>query len=115
MEYRVEQRPAQIQGNSYWGYIDNEYAGYVFGYWNANGTYNITHSKLAPKFQGTKAVRALSEIIKAVEKDYRIIRTRIDNKDNAEIKMILSVGFKIIGTVTHGSEIAVELLKIREG
>lgn len=113
MEYRVEQQPETFLGTTYCGYIDGEYAGTIVGQRKAHW-FDISHSTLAPKFRGTKAVRALKEILAVVMENNKVVRTRIDNRDNAEIKMILSVGFHIIGTVTYGSEIAVELLKIRE-
>ncbi len=114
MEYRVEKHSQDFELESYVGYIDDVYAGNVTGVRYNDYTFSITSSHLIEKFQGTKAVRALNEIIKGVMNDYDVIRTRIDNKDNAEIKIVLNAGFHIIGTVTYGSEIAVELLKIKE-
>lgn len=113
MEYSAERESSQLEVHTYHGYIDGKYAGQVSGI-GGKKFFDIKASSLNPEFRGTKCVRALSEIVKAVHKDYKCIRTRIDNKDNGEIKMILSLGFHIIGTVSYKDEIAIELLKIME-
>ncbi len=115
MEYRVEKQPNDFIGYSYIGYIDGKYAGLVSGIKKPGNVFDIQKSTLAPEFRGTKAVRAFSEIIKAVMKDYNTVVSRIDNKDNGEIKIVLSAGFHIIGTMFHNDEISVELLKTKEG
>ncbi len=114
MEYRVEHQPDERKGATYRGYIDNEYAGYVSGHERYKGVFYIERSALLPCFQGTKAVRALSEIIKGVHKNYDTIMSRISNKDNGPIKILLSTGFHIIGTVQYKGDLVVELLKKRE-
>jgi hypothetical protein len=113
MKYKVLRESDTLGTYTYFGYIDDEYAGCVTGLVNAK-YFDIIHSQLETKFRGNKAVRALYEILEVISDNHDVIRTRIDNKDNGEIKMMLNAGFHIIGTVTYGSEIAVELLKIRE-
>lgn len=114
MKYRVEQQPETFTGATYRGYIDNEYAGKVTGREQYNGIFYIQSSVLIPKFRGTKAVRALSEMIKEVMKDYDVVMSRIDSKDNGPIKILLSAGFHIIGTVSYKNSIVVELMKTKE-
>ncbi len=99
---------------TYHGYIDEEYAGYVIGFSGGTNHLYIIKSSLVPKFRGTKAVRAFKEIINGVLKDYSIVSSTIDNQDNAEIKIVLSAGFHIIGTKSYKGEISVEILKTRE-
>ncbi|KKM81776.1 hypothetical protein LCGC14_1326390 [marine sediment metagenome] len=114
MKYTVRKKSDNLQTFSYYGYIDGEYAGFVSGLAKGSHVFDIQKSYLVDKFRGTKTVRAFREIINAVQADYDVIRSRIDNKDNAEIKIVLSAGFHIIGTVSYKDEIAVELLKIKE-
>jgi len=112
--YSVELVPQDFTGVSYCGYINNKYAGCVVGIKRSGGVFDITKSTLRPEFRGTKAVRAFKEIIDAVMLDYPIVRSRIDNQDNDEIKIVLSAGFRIIGTMSYNNEVSVELLKIKE-
>jgi hypothetical protein len=114
MKYRVEQQPESFMGTTYEGYIDDEYAGYVTGREQYNGVFYITDSALVPKFRGTKAVRAVKEILKGVMVDYNSVMTRKDSSKNEPIKILLSAGFHIVGTVFYQGEIAVELLKTKE-
>jgi hypothetical protein len=53
-------------------------------------------------------------MMKVIQGDYDNIVSRIDNRDNGEIKIVLSAGFHIIGTVVLNGEIYVELLKTKE-
>ncbi len=112
--YEVVKQSTPIEAMIYRGYINGGYAGNVTGFSLNDNTFEIRHSNLEERFQGTMAVRAWREIIKGIEKDYKYIVSRIDNKDNAEIKIVLSSGFHIVGTKTYKDEIAVEILKIRE-
>ncbi len=114
MKYKVTKKSYNKVCSEYAGYIDGEYAGHVYGYALNSKTFDIQGSALEPEFRGTKRVRALQQIIAAVLRDYRQCISRIDNKDNAEIKMVLSAGFHIIGTRTYKDTISVELIKTRE-
>lgn len=114
MRYTASRVDKECRGYKYIGYIDTDYAGCIIGHAQSEDVFDIRQSELEPRFRGTKAVRAFSEIIKAIHVDFKYIVSRIDNKDNAEIKIVLSAGFHIIGTMSMGDEVSVELLKIRE-
>lgn len=113
-EYKVRKHKHSIDACLYYGYINGEYAGAVSGMKIHDGVFNITNSCLSKQFRGAIAVRAFREIIDAVMLDYHTIRTRIDSRDNSEIKIVLSAGFYIIGTVSYKGKISVELLKTKE-
>jgi len=115
MDYTVEREDKEYRGYKYNGFIDGQVAGYVVGFERKLDIFDIQHSELEVPFRGTVAVRAFSEIIKAVEKDYKYIISRIDSEDNAEVKIVLGAGFRIIGTMAIGNKVSIELLKVREG
>ena len=115
MKYRPERTEYPCKAYKYSGYIDDVYAGYVIGFERHSDTFDIRRSELEPDFRGRKSVRAFSEMMKVIQGDYDNIVSRIDNRDNGEIKIVLSAGFHIIGTVVLNGEIYVELLKTKEG
>jgi len=115
MKYQVLNESGSIPSRTYYGYINQEYAGSIVGIPYNESRFEIIDSSLKPGFRGTKAVRAWKEITDAILKDYPVITTRLDNEDNDEIKIVLSAGFHIIGTKTYKDAVSVEILKIREG
>jgi len=112
-EYRVvRESHTDITYYVYKGYIDGEYAGKISGLPYLD-LFDIMTSELEPKFRGKKCVRAFREIVKGIEEDYNTIQIRVCNKDNGEIKLVLSAGFHIIGTIAHKGDLVVELIKVK--
>lgn len=113
MEYTTHKT---IDNNEYIyvGYIDGEYAGGVIGIEIDRETIDLRYSCLEKIFRGKTAPRAFREIIKAVQKDYKKIVSRIRNDNNVSLRIALSEDFRIIGTTTRDGVIAVELMKTRE-
>jgi len=114
MEYEVLKESGALEAQTYFGYIGKKYAGCITGIPFNEHRFEILSSTLKEEFRGTKAVRAWKEITDAIFEDYPVITTRISNKDNAEIKIVLSAGFHIVGTKTYKDDISVEILKTRE-
>ena len=104
------------KGYIYSGYdkVDNIYAGFVTGYIRPNETIELQCGAIEKDFRNVKAVRCFREMIRAIQKDFKNIICKIDNKNNSAIKIVLSNGFHIIGTTTVKDIISVELLKARE-
>jgi hypothetical protein len=114
MKYRVEQQPTKDIGTIYTGYIDEDEAGFVKGTERYDGVFYIDSSCLREQYRGTKAVRATSEILKGVLKDHDNVMTKVLNTKIDSIKILLSLGFLIIGTVTYSGYTMVELHKTKE-
>jgi hypothetical protein len=113
--YSVERYHTEYEGVDYTGYINDVYAGRIQGYLRTEDTIDIHFSTLEEQFRGIKAVRAFNEIINVIQEDFKNIISRIDNKNNDALKIALSNGFHVIGTTVYDGNIAVELLRIREG
>ena len=107
-------REGYIPTYVYIGFWNEMYVGYMACSFENIDTGNIQYSYLIPELRGVKTVRIVREILKTIHKDFKNIITRADTSKNDMIKLLLSAGFRIIGTKAEGDLMVVELLKTDE-
>ena len=111
---RLELKEGYIPTYIYIGFWNEMYVGYMSCSFENMDTINIQSTQLVPEFQGTKIVRIIREIIKTIHKDFHNITILVDNQNNDMIKILLSVGFHITGSVTEYDTVSVRLLRTDE-
>lgn len=94
--------------------VNGTYAGFVSGYIRPDETIELQCGAIEKDFRNAKTIRCFSEIVRSIQKDFKNIVCKIDNKNNSAIRIVLGNGFHIIGTTTIGNIVSVELLKTRE-
>ena len=115
MKYHVDRSDdPDCKGYIYLGYINDVYAGGIMCVERGKDGVDIQYSSLEKAFKGVLTVRAVREIIKVIQKDFKYIFSRIDNMNNISLRIALNEGFHVIGTVSHDNKTAVEILKVRE-
>ncbi len=91
--------------------VDDKCAGYIKGYAKTKDTIDMQDMMLLDEFKGNKAVRIMKETIKIIHKDFYRIVGRGRNDKNNGIRLMLGLGFNIIGTVLDGNNLYVELMR----
>lgn len=111
----VEFKEGYMPTDVYLGFWEGAYVGYMAGSFENINTINIQYMQLMPEFLGKKVVRIIREIIKKIHKDFKYITMNADNTKNNMIRILLSAGFKIIGTKADEDITVVILLKTANG
>lgn len=96
----------------YLGKDDGTFCGFLSGYTHNQNTWYLQRAGFTTDKQGrTSTLRMTREVIAILHKDWKYIMSVVANTDFPALKMLLKVGFKIIGTrVDTGGVLWVEMI-----
>ncbi len=95
----------------YMAFWDELYAGYMAGSFVNMDTIEIQATQLVPERRGKQTARAVREMIKAVHKDFHNIFVDVINTNSDMLRILIGVGFRVIGSRFSDGDLFVKLEK----